>query len=139
MPAAMKVSSRITLFPLWVQAAASDFAERQVSLTIYLNFERRLSDHLSATIDGPPNKLAEISNSARSNCNWSARATRDFPKLLRVAHYQRKRDTLSETKCEACSGTGLQVIKQPTRPGKRIYAPKCNVCGGKGRVKSSTE
>jgi len=62
----MKVSSRITLFPLWVQAAASDFAERQVSLTIYLNFARRLSGHRLATIDEPPNKLAEISTSARS-------------------------------------------------------------------------
>jgi DnaJ-class molecular chaperone len=44
-----------------------------------------------------------------------------------------KSDVVEEI-CPACNGTGfLPVIKQP-EPGKRIYAPRCTKCGGKGRV-----
>jgi len=39
-----------------------------------------------------------------------------------------------EVICPACNGTGfLPVINQPA-PGKRIYAPRCTKCDGKGRV-----
>jgi DnaJ-class molecular chaperone len=41
---------------------------------------------------------------------------------------------VAEEICPACNGTGfVPVIKQPA-PGKRIYAPRCTKCGGKGRV-----
>jgi DnaJ-class molecular chaperone len=39
-----------------------------------------------------------------------------------------------EIKCEACDGAGVQVVKQPSQSGKRIYLPLCKLCGGKGRV-----
>jgi DnaJ-class molecular chaperone len=41
---------------------------------------------------------------------------------------------LSEVKCEACDGTGVELIEQPSKPGTRIYPARCKVCGGKGRV-----
>jgi DnaJ-class molecular chaperone len=44
-----------------------------------------------------------------------------------------------EIKCEACDGTGLQPVKQPAEPGKRIYSTRCKVCDGKGRVKKAIE
>jgi len=40
-----------------------------------------------------------------------------------------------EVKCEACDGTGFQIVKQPPEPNKRVYAPACKKCDGKGRVK----
>ena len=43
-----------------------------------------------------------------------------------------------EIKCKACNGTGVQLIKQPSEPGKRIYAPRCKVCDGKGKLKKAT-
>jgi DnaJ-class molecular chaperone len=45
----------------------------------------------------------------------------------------------NEIKCEACDGTGVQIVKQPSDPMKRVYAPPCEVCGGKGRVKKVTD
>jgi DnaJ-class molecular chaperone len=52
-------------------------------------------------------------------------------------HCIRKRDSLSEDeiKCKACNGTGFEVVKQPSEPGKKVYAARCKVCGGKGWVK----
>jgi hypothetical protein len=42
-----------------------------------------------------------------------------------------------ETKCEACNGTGFPKVKQPTKPGRRIYPAPCRKCGGKGRIKET--
>ncbi len=42
-----------------------------------------------------------------------------------------------ETKCEACNGTGFPKVKQPTKPGRKIYPAPCRKCGGKGRIKES--
>lgn len=42
-----------------------------------------------------------------------------------------------EIKCEACDGTGFETVKQPSKPGKRIYPPRCKVCDGKGWVKKA--
>ena len=39
-----------------------------------------------------------------------------------------------ERECPACKGTGFAIVKQPTRPGVRIYSERCNECAGKGRV-----
>ena len=49
-------------------------------------------------------------------------------------------DRLSEDeiKCSACDGTGVQIAKQPSEPGKRTIA-RCKVCDGKGRLKKSTD
>jgi DnaJ-class molecular chaperone len=41
---------------------------------------------------------------------------------------------LAERECPACKGTGVAAVKQPTRPGVRIYPPRCTVCLGKGRI-----
>jgi DnaJ-class molecular chaperone len=47
-------------------------------------------------------------------------------------------DSLSEDeiKCDACDGSGVQVVKHPSQPGRRTIAP-CKKCGGKGRIKVS--
>jgi len=46
-----------------------------------------------------------------------------------------KREALIEAVCPACDGTGLQKVKQPTQPGRKIYPAKCEECLGKGRIK----
>jgi DnaJ-class molecular chaperone len=46
-----------------------------------------------------------------------------------------KREALTEAICPACDGTGLQKVKQPTQPGRKIYPAKCEECLGKGRIK----
>ena len=46
-----------------------------------------------------------------------------------------RRDALAdEIKCEACDGTGVEIVEQPSEPGKRIFPPRCKVCDGKGHV-----
>ena len=40
----------------------------------------------------------------------------------------------SEQECGACNGTELSKVKQPSKPGHRIYPPSCTKCGGRGRV-----
>jgi DnaJ-class molecular chaperone len=39
-----------------------------------------------------------------------------------------------ERPCPACKGTGVEMAKQPRRPGVRVYPPQCKECLGKGRV-----
>jgi len=41
---------------------------------------------------------------------------------------------VTEIICTACDGTGLQKIKQPPEPGRKIYPAKCKKCLGKGRI-----
>jgi DnaJ-class molecular chaperone len=41
----------------------------------------------------------------------------------------------SERKCSACNGTGFPTVKQPARPGRRIYPPPCAKCKGMGRIR----
>jgi len=38
-----------------------------------------------------------------------------------------------ERPCPACKGTGFSIVKQPTRPGVKIYPERCKKCGGKGK------
>ena len=45
-----------------------------------------------------------------------------------------KRLAAGEELCSACAGTGLAKVRQPAKPGRRVYPPKCAKCGGKGRV-----
>ena len=45
------------------------------------------------------------------------------------------RDASTELTCAACGGTGLETVKQPTKPGRKIYPAKCKPCDGKGRIK----
>jgi DnaJ-class molecular chaperone len=40
----------------------------------------------------------------------------------------------TEQRCPACDGTGFAVVMQPVQPGRRIYPPPCEECGGKGRI-----
>jgi DnaJ-class molecular chaperone len=40
----------------------------------------------------------------------------------------------AEIRCEACNGTGFPQVKQPKKPGRKIYPAPCRKCGGKGRV-----
>jgi DnaJ-class molecular chaperone len=37
--------------------------------------------------------------------------------------------------CPACDGTGLQKLKRPTEPGRKIYSATCKKCLGKGRIR----
>ncbi|WP_423873611.1 zinc finger domain-containing protein [Bradyrhizobium sp.] len=39
-----------------------------------------------------------------------------------------------ERECPQCKGTGFAIVKQPHRPGVRIYPERCNKCLGKGRI-----
>ncbi len=43
----------------------------------------------------------------------------------------------TEHLCTGCNGTGFPAVKQPTRPGVRIYPEPCKECLGKGRIRSS--
>lgn len=43
----------------------------------------------------------------------------------------------SERECPKCHGTGSAIVKQPTRPGVRIFPERCESCEGKGRVAAS--
>jgi DnaJ-class molecular chaperone len=43
----------------------------------------------------------------------------------------------TEQKCPACDGTGFPNVVQPAQPGRRIYPPPCEKCGGRGRVKEA--
>jgi DnaJ-class molecular chaperone len=40
----------------------------------------------------------------------------------------------TEQECPACNGTGNLLVVQPVRPGRKIYPPPCNKCGGRGRI-----
>jgi DnaJ-class molecular chaperone len=41
-----------------------------------------------------------------------------------------------EDRCAACGGTGLAKVEQLTKPGSRIFPPKCKECAGKGRIRA---
>jgi DnaJ-class molecular chaperone len=43
-------------------------------------------------------------------------------------------DRLPEVECSLCGGTGFPKVKQPGRPGRRIYPATCKECSGKGRL-----
>ncbi len=51
---------------------------------------------------------------------------------------KKKREVFTEKICPACDGTGLQKVKQPTQPGRKIYPAKCEECLGKGKIKKPT-
>ena len=40
----------------------------------------------------------------------------------------------AEHECPKCEGTGFAPVKQPMRPGVRIYPERCKECLGKGKV-----
>jgi DnaJ-class molecular chaperone len=40
-----------------------------------------------------------------------------------------------ERKCTACNGTGFPAVKQPAKPGRKIYPPPCRKCKGMGRIR----
>ena len=42
--------------------------------------------------------------------------------------------TPTEQKCPGCNGTGFPAVKQPVKPGHRIYLAPCQTCGGKGWI-----
>lgn len=42
-----------------------------------------------------------------------------------------------EFKCPACKGTGFSAVKQPAKPGRKIYPARCERCDGKGWVEAT--
>jgi DnaJ-class molecular chaperone len=50
----------------------------------------------------------------------------------------KSKEAIAEMKCPACDGTGFAKVRQDTQPGRRIYAPRCRACEGKGRVVSAS-
>jgi DnaJ-class molecular chaperone len=44
------------------------------------------------------------------------------------------KSAIKEKHCSACGGMGVAKTKQSAAPGRRIYAPQCEECGGKGRI-----
>jgi len=40
----------------------------------------------------------------------------------------------AEKHCPACGGSGFTKVKQPVVPGHRVFAPRCEECGCKGRI-----
>jgi DnaJ-class molecular chaperone len=55
-----------------------------------------------------------------------------------VVSFREQRETSKEVevRCDACKGTGLQAVKQPAEPGRRIFPARCAKCDGKGRIKA---
>jgi DnaJ-class molecular chaperone len=45
--------------------------------------------------------------------------------------------TRIERKCPACNGTGFPTVKQPAKPGRKIYPPPCVKCEGMGRMREA--
>ncbi len=41
---------------------------------------------------------------------------------------------IKQERCLVCGGTGIVKVEQPSVPGRRIYAPRCKECDGKGRI-----
>jgi hypothetical protein len=52
---------------------------------------------------------------------------------------KKPREPSTEIICPACDGTGFQKLKQPTQPGRKVDAPKCAECLGKGRIRSQPQ
>ena len=48
---------------------------------------------------------------------------------------KKAREDSTEVICQACDGTGFQKVKQPTEPGRKIYAATCKECLGKGQIR----
>jgi DnaJ-class molecular chaperone len=44
------------------------------------------------------------------------------------------KDAIKERKCSGCNGTGFVAVVQPKESGRRIFAPRCSKCEGKGRT-----
>ena len=44
------------------------------------------------------------------------------------------KEPIKERECSGCSGTGFMPVVQPKEPGRRIFAPRCARCEGKGRT-----
>jgi DnaJ-class molecular chaperone len=61
--------------------------------------------------------------------------TKHYTSLVGFESMKRVLSEAKEEKCPACGGTGVEPVKQQPPPGRRIYPPKCKVCGGKGRTK----
>ncbi len=89
----------------------------------------------SSLLQGRPNKLALLGT--RSNCNWSARATGIFRTAGGPTTTLESDDALAdgEIKCEACNGTGVQLAKQPSEPGKRIYPHAAKFATARGDLR----
>jgi DnaJ-class molecular chaperone len=45
----------------------------------------------------------------------------------------------TERKCPVCKGTGFPAVKQPAKPGRKIYPARCSNCGGKGRIREAAK
>jgi DnaJ-class molecular chaperone len=43
----------------------------------------------------------------------------------------------TERKCPKCKGAGFPAVKQPAKPGRKIYPARCSNCGGKGRIREA--
>jgi DnaJ-class molecular chaperone len=56
---------------------------------------------------------------------------------MKEMRMKRPRAKPSEQECAACNGTGFAVVMQPVQPGRKIYPPRCEDCGGKGRVEAA--
>ena len=54
------------------------------------------------------------------------------------AKSREERSQSTKHNCPDCKGTGFEMVKQPTRPGVRVYPAQCKGCLGKGRVAGLT-
>jgi hypothetical protein len=101
-------------------------------------------------LEGSPRRLSLQENLSRDLVKFQllGKDRRGFPQPQPTVHLQgalipaslREHREISdevEVRCDACNGTGLQPVQQPTQPGQRIYPTRCPKCGGKGRLKVS--
>ena len=44
------------------------------------------------------------------------------------------KEPIKERECSGCNGTGFVPVIQPKQTGRRLFAPRCKECQGKGRV-----
>ncbi len=53
---------------------------------------------------------------------------------MRAKTGRKERSQSTGHNCPDCKGTGFEIMKQPTRPGIRIYPARCMKCLGKERL-----
>jgi DnaJ-class molecular chaperone len=52
--------------------------------------------------------------------------------MIRLKH--RRAPATKEKNCPACEGAGVAEVKKLVVPGHRVYSPRCEECGGRGRI-----
>jgi hypothetical protein len=136
----------LSLDPLhWRQASGTLLTVTAIRDQASASFQadRPLRDRLTAWAEGLRNRAQQLARGPeRDGMLKKARQAETRAHLVDWANspglkppiYLRRDALADEIKCEACNGTGVEIVEQPSEQGKRIFPPRCKVCDGKGRV-----